>query len=42
MVPLNDASGKPMWARCDPPWTPWFLRRNEVLVPIEPIGEEPL
>lgn len=21
-------------ARYDPPWTPWFLRRNEVMVPV--------
>jgi len=23
--------GEPTWARYDPPWTPWFLRRNEVM-----------
>jgi hypothetical protein len=28
------ASGQPQWARFDPPWTPWFLRRNEVVVPV--------
>jgi hypothetical protein len=28
-------SGEPRWARYDPPWKPWFLRRNEVIVPIE-------
>ena len=22
------------WARFDPPWTPWFLRRNEVVLPV--------
>lgn len=26
--------GPPIWARYDPPFMPWFLRRNEVLVPI--------
>ena len=28
------ASGQPQWARFDPPWTPWFLRHNEVVVPV--------
>lgn len=28
-------SGAEMWARYDPPFTPWFLRRNEVLIPID-------
>ncbi|MFZ9594959.1 MAG: SOUL family heme-binding protein [Bdellovibrionia bacterium] len=27
--------GAPMLARYNPPWTPWFLRRNEVLIPVE-------
>ena len=27
--------GEPIWARYDPPWTPWFLRRNEVLVELD-------
>ena len=22
--------GEPIWARYDPPWKPWFLRRNEI------------
>ena len=26
--------GKPIWARYDPPFMPWFLRRNEVLIPV--------
>ena len=30
--------GEPRYARFDPPWTPWFLRRNEVVVPVaEPV-----
>jgi hypothetical protein len=29
------AKGDPMFAGYDPPWTPGFLRRNEVLIPIE-------
>lgn len=27
--------GTPRFARFDPPYTPWFLRRNEVLVDID-------
>ncbi len=26
------ARGEPVWARYDPPWIPWFLRRNEILI----------
>jgi len=26
--------GEPAWARYNPPFMPWFLRRNEVLMPI--------
>jgi hypothetical protein len=26
---------EPIWARYDPPFKPWFLRRNEVLIPVE-------
>ena len=29
------AVGKPIWARYDPPFQLWFLRRNEVVIPIE-------
>lgn len=28
------ASGPPVWARYNPPFTLWFLRRNEILIPI--------
>ena len=28
------AAGAPRFARFDPPWTPWFLRRNEVVLPV--------
>ncbi len=28
--------GEPWTARYDPPWTPWFMRRNEILVELEP------
>jgi hypothetical protein len=27
--------GVPIWARYNPPFMPWFLRRNEVLIPID-------
>lgn len=30
------AAGVPSLARYNPPWTPWFMRRNEVLLPIQP------
>jgi hypothetical protein len=23
-------TGEPTWARYNPPWTPWFMRRNEI------------
>ena len=26
--------GDPIWARYNPPFTPWFLRRNEILIPV--------
>jgi effector-binding domain-containing protein len=29
-----EADGDPVWARYNPPFTPWFLRRNEILVPL--------
>ena len=27
-------AGAPVWARYDPPWKPWFMRRNEVLIAV--------
>jgi hypothetical protein len=27
-------SGVPVWARYNPPFTPWFMRRNEILIPV--------
>jgi hypothetical protein len=32
---LVSADGPPVFARYDPPWTPWFLRRNEVLIVLD-------
>ena len=29
------ARGEPVLARYNPPFTPWFMRRNEVLIPVE-------
>jgi len=26
--------GEPVWARYNPPFMPWFLRRNEILIPV--------
>jgi hypothetical protein len=31
-------TGEPVWARYNAPFTPWFLRRNEILVPVEAGG----
>ena len=31
------AIGEPVWARYNPPFMPWFLRRNEVLIAYEAI-----
>jgi effector-binding domain-containing protein len=28
-------SGDPVWARYNAPFTPWFLRRNEILIPVD-------
>lgn len=33
------AVGRPRYARFDPPWTPWFLRRNEVVIPVRSPSE---
>ena len=33
--------GEPIWARYDPPWTPWFQRRNEVLIPVADQDADP-
>lgn len=35
------AAGDPIWAKYDPPFMPWFLRRNEILIPVaEPVPAE--
>lgn len=35
-----EAIGDFIIARYNPPWVPWFLARNEVMIPIKPISEE--
>lgn len=30
-----EMKGEPVWARYNPPFTLWFLRRNEILIPVE-------
>jgi len=30
------ATGPASLAQYDPPWTPWFMRRNEVMMPVAP------
>ena len=30
LIPL----GEPVWARYDPPFKPWFLRTNEILIEV--------
>lgn len=32
-----EVAGSPRFARFDPPWMPWFRRRNEVVVPLRSI-----
>ncbi len=32
------AVGTPSLAQYDPPWTLWFLRRNEIMIPVDPAG----
>lgn len=27
--------GVPVWARYNPPFMPWFMRRNEILIPVK-------
>ncbi|RMB60187.1 SOUL family heme-binding protein [Tessaracoccus antarcticus] len=34
-----EVTGSPRYARFDPPWKPWFLRRNEVLIPVATAGD---
>ena len=29
-----EPTGQPLWARYNAPFVPWFMRRNEILIPI--------
>ena len=31
-----EAAGEPVWARYNAPFTPWFMRRNEILIELIP------
>jgi hypothetical protein len=33
-------AGDPVWARYNPPFSPWFLRRNEILIPVNTDANE--
>lgn len=37
---LLTITGEPVWARYNPPFTPWFLRRNEILIPVAAVPAE--
>jgi hypothetical protein len=29
-----EPAGEPTWARYDPPYKPWFMRKNEILIEV--------
>jgi effector-binding domain-containing protein len=31
----HQVTGVPVWARYNAPFTPWFMRRNEILIPVK-------
>ena len=33
------SAGEAVYARYNPPFTPWFMRRNEVIIPIAPVKD---
>ena len=33
------AADRPVWARYDPPFKPWFMRRNEILITVQPASD---
>lgn len=34
-----EIAGEPVWARYNAPFTPWFLRRNEILIPVAAVAD---
>ena len=34
-----EVAGDPIWARYDPPFKPWFMRRNEIIIPVLKEGQ---
>jgi hypothetical protein len=32
----KEKSKEPIYARYNPPWTPWFMRRHEILIAVDP------
>jgi hypothetical protein len=34
-------AGEAVYARYDPPFKPWFMRRNEVMIPVSEIADQP-
>ena len=34
--------GEPVWARYDAPFKPWFMRRNEILIPVSETRSAPV
>lgn len=37
---LDTTGTKPSYARYDPPWTPWFMRRNEIWIELTPAQQK--
>jgi hypothetical protein len=33
--PFKEKGAEPIYARYDPPWTPWFWRRNEIQIEVQ-------